>query len=273
MRPSIPCTVLGALILAPPILSAQEPSAPPAVLNIWKESLRIGRAEAHATLESRWADTYRRAGVPVYWLGANTMSGPTEAWFLSGLDGMAQMEALDRAIAASPGLAENDGILSAQDAENISGGRAVFARYRPDLSRPGQRLSAARFMEVFTYRVRPGQESRFEEAAKLYATVSDEAGSALRWSTYQVFSGMPGPAFLVIVMHHSLAGLDPGPESEALQKAVTPARMATFNRLASEGYLSVEGTLLRLAPRMSHLPPEIVAEAPGFWGPPSEREP
>ncbi len=257
---------LAVLPVAADPLPAQAVVPPlPPVLHISREAVIQGRVEAHALLENRWANLYRRAGVPIHWVGATTMTGASEAWFFSGLGSMAEFEERERLYEATEGLSEQEGALLQADAANISGSRGMITRLREDLSQPGGDVATSRYIEVIIFRIRPGHEAKFEELAKLYRTMVGEAKIGTHWATYQVQSGMPAPTFLVLVTRTSLGELDPGPDMQAMQRVMTPARQATMNRLSSEGVLSTENILLRLAPRMSYLPKEMTDRDPAFW--------
>jgi len=243
-----------------------EPNAPP-VLQIGVETIRAGRGSAHTALEQRWAATYKRAGVGVYWIGATTVTGPNEFWWFTGLSSVAELEAQDKAVQDSPGLSAASDLLSQADADNVEGTRDMLARFRPDLSRlGGAPVAQARYFEVIIWRVRPGQDAKFEEAAKLYKTVVTEANAnSAHWATYQIISGMQGPTYLVFVPMKSLGEMDPGPDMAAMEKAMNPARQKQFNDLAAAGYISVTNMILQFQPRMSNAPPDMAAMDPSFW--------
>jgi hypothetical protein len=248
-------------------LAAQgNPSPPPPVLQVEVESVRGGRGPAHAMLEQQWAQTFRQAGVPVYWLGATTETGPNEAWYFTGIEAIGDLEGMDKAVDASPGLGDASDLLREADQENVSSSRSFLARYREDLSRPGpDPVATGRYFEIETYRVRPGHESDFVEAAHLYQTVAKEANASVNWAVYQVVSGMPGPTFVVFTLMKSLSELDPGADAAALQRAFTNDRQKTMSQLASSGIISSTNLILRFQPRMSTLPKEFTDQDPAFW--------
>ena len=248
-------------------LAAQgNPSPPPPVLQVEVESVRGGRARAHTMLEQQWAQTFRQSGVPVYWLGATTDTGPDEAWYFTGIEAIGDIESMDRAIDGSPGLSSSGDLLREADQKNVSSTRTLLARYREDLSRPGpDPVATGRYFELTTYRVRPGHEADFAKGANLFRTIAAEANASAYWAAYEVVSGMPGPTFLVFSLHKSLAELDPGADAPAIQKAMTEARQRTFSEIASAGIISTTSIILRFQPRMSTLPKEFTDLDPSFW--------
>ncbi len=247
-------------------LAAQNPAAAPPVIQVSIETVRAGRAGAHTALEQQWAETFRQANSPAYWLGATTQTGPNEAWYFTPLGAVGELEAQDKAVAAAPGLEAASGLLNHSDAENVSDTRSFIARYREDLSLPGtMSVPTGRYFDVLIFRVRPGHETDFEQAAKLYRTVVTDAKASANWSTYQVQSGMPGPTFMVFRLMKSLTEMDPGPDDAALQKAMTADRLKMLNGFSSAGVISTTDILLRFAPRMSYLPKDFTDQDPSFW--------
>ena len=76
------------LASAPAAAAAQEaaPSqAPPKVLQIFVESVKPGKGSAHEKVEPGWPAAFRKAKWPTHYLAMTSMSGPGEAWFLSGI--------------------------------------------------------------------------------------------------------------------------------------------------------------------------------------------
>ncbi len=86
---------------------------------------------------------------------------------------------------------------------NISSARAILGRYLPDLSNGVPiDLAQMRVWEVLIFKVRPGHEGDFGEAAKLYKSTVQQAKIDAPWATYSVLAGMPGPTFLVSFPSH-----------------------------------------------------------------------
>lgn len=259
--------VVTTTLLSADVLAAQgEPNPPPPVLQVTIESVRSGRGGSHAALEQQWARTFRQSGVPVYWLGTTTETGPNEAWFFTGIGAFADLENMDKAVESSPGLGAASDMLAQADEENVSENRSFVARYRADLSKPGPTAVAnGRYFGITMFRVRPGHEPDFVNAAKLYATVVADAKSSENWAVYQVVSGMPTPTFLVFTLMKSLSEMDPGADAAAMEKAMTADRQKRFGDLASSGIISTTNLILRFAPRMSTMPKEFTDLDPSFW--------
>lgn len=249
-------------------LAAQ--AAPPApYLQIGIEQVKVGRNGHHHELERRWAAAYREAKVPVYWLYTTTVTGPNEGWWFTPLQRIGDIEAQNKAVAAAPGLGRASDLLSEADADNIESARSLLARYRSDLSRPASfPVAQARYFMVVTWRVRPGQESRFEESVKLALSLVNEADPAAHWAVYQVVSGMPEPTYMAFVSMKSMADMDPTEAAiKGWEKVMTPARQKQMSDLAAASTAMQTNVVLAFQPQMSHIPPEMIAQDPDYWTP------
>jgi hypothetical protein len=247
-------------------LSAQAMSPPP-YLQIFQEQVKVGRVGAHPATEAGWPRAFAKAKIQNHYIGMTTLYGPPEAWFASGVRSIAEIDEQNQAIERAPGLNRELDRLAQADAANLSGYRAVLARYQKDLSNgPDINPAEMRIWEVLIFTVRPGHEGNFSEAAKLYRSMVEEAKVDAPWATYEVMSGMPGPVYLVFVPHKTLAEIDPAVGTgAAIEKAMTQETMKKFGSLA-EGYSSIESRIFSVSPEMSYPRPEWVSQDPSFWG-------
>ncbi len=247
-------------------VTAQDSPTP--YLQIFREVVKPGRSGPHLPLEAAWSHAFAKAKVPVYTLAMTTMYGPPEAWFLQGNKSIAEIEEVNKAVDAAPGLGDETDRYAQADAANISSFTAILARYLPDLSNgPNFDPAQMRVWEVLVFQVRPGHEANFDEAAKLYKSTLGQAKVEAPWMTYGVMAGMPGPTYLVFVPHRTLAEVDPATGTgAAIEKAFNEEGMKRLSSLA-EGYASVETLIFGVSPRMSNLSPEFIARDPKFWTP------
>ncbi|MGZ5381184.1 MAG: hypothetical protein ACXWFQ_04945, partial [Thermoanaerobaculia bacterium] len=84
-RISLYSTLLVSLA-AFPLRAAESPgpSAPPKVLQIFREEVKVGKAPAHVKVEKGFVAAFARANWPTHYLAMTTVTGPSEAWFLTG---------------------------------------------------------------------------------------------------------------------------------------------------------------------------------------------
>lgn len=82
--------------------------APPKILNIVREQLIPGKEADYSNLLARIANEYSQRRIPVYWLGAKSLTGDSGAVYLNFFDSFAEAQAvndaLNSAMAANPDL-------------------------------------------------------------------------------------------------------------------------------------------------------------------------
>jgi hypothetical protein len=268
--PAILVTLIQTAVSLPLLTVAvrAQNQAPPNYLQIFREVVKPGRGVPHGELEAAWSQAFGRAKVPLYTVAMTTIFGPSEVWWLQGMDSIAQFDEINKAVEAAPKLRSEIDRYAAADAANISGSTSVLARYLPDLSNPADvDVAAMRVWEVLIFQVRSGYEKNFAEAAKLYKTTLGQAKLNLPWATYAVMAGMPGPTYLVFVPHRALAEIDPSTGTGAeIEKAFNEAAQTRLDSLA-RGYSSTEELVFAVSPEMSNPAPELIARDPKFWAP------
>ncbi len=247
-------------------LSAQN-MGPPPYLQIVREEVKAGHGAPHAQTEAGWPRAFGKAKIANNYIALTTMYGPTEAWFVEGHGSIAEIDAVNKAIEATPGLSQELDRLSMADAAHIGAVRTLLARFSPESSNPGElNLAEARAWEVTVFRVRPGKEASFFEGAKLYQSMVQQAKAEAPWATYEVMAGMPGPTYLVFAPHKTLAEIDPATGAgAAIQKVMNEETMKKFGAL-SEGFISVENFVFAPSPEMSYMSAEWMKQDPKYWG-------
>lgn len=252
--------------------AAQTPGLPttqPALLTIYRETVKPGRAEEHARIEAGWPAAYARANSPDYYLGMVSLTGIPEAWFISPwASHAAQGESMKRD-GANPTLSAELARLSRADAELLESVRIIQAVARPDLS-VGRYpdLSRQRFWDITIFRVRPGHEQEFDAAAKAYGAAAQRAVPNASYRIYQVIAGMPGPTFIVFSSVESFADFDRvmADDMKTMQ-AFTAEEMGVLQKFSRDGMLNAETNRFRLDPRMSYVSAATRATDPAFWNP------
>ncbi|HET7221191.1 MAG TPA: hypothetical protein VFJ02_24215, partial [Vicinamibacterales bacterium] len=122
--------------------------------------------------------------------------------------------------------------------------------------------------EITIFRVRPGHERGFEEAAKAYGSAAKRSAPNTSYRVYQLLAGMPGPTFLVFSSTQSFADLDKAMADDmAIMKGATPEERATLEKFSAEGLVNVETQRFRIDPGMSYVPKDTRTSDPAFWMP------
>jgi hypothetical protein len=257
----------GAQTPAPP-----EEGAPPALLQIEREEVRPGRTAAHAVNEAAWATAYTKAQSPVHWLGMTSVSGPSEAWFLTAHDTFASIEKDQNSTDATPALAAERDRLSAAEGDMLTRTSTVVARYQPALSyQPNVKLPTMRYMTVNLMRVKPGRVAEFRDGWSMIVAAHQKASMDEHWAVYEVESGMPDTTFLFLYARKSLAEIDAsGPMHTATgyRDAVGDSGRRLMNDVSANCLEMTQTQHFRLRPAMSTLSKEW-AETDAFWTTPA----
>lgn len=257
--------------LAPALLGAQAapPAAPPAVLTIYRETVKPGKGAAHDQNEEAWARTLEAAKPPNGYLAASAMSGSPENWYMSLFDNWAALEAANKKTEASPAQLAIGKRFSAMEGDLISDGRQMILTARTDLDYGRADLATSRYFSVTRISVRPGHNAEFEENRKMVKAAHERAGLGDSFSVWQASSGAPAGTYYIFAARKSLSELDEGSAMHS-----TPAYLAALggadgqkkmadNTTAS--VLSSQGDLFAFAPQQSIPPPEWVTADPGYW--------
>jgi hypothetical protein len=247
-------------------LAAQSTGGPPPYLQIFREQVKYGRAGSHVGSEAGWPRAFAKAKIKNNYVALTSTYGPNEAWFVSGHGSVGEIEAINKAIAAAPGLEAELDRLQQADAANVSGSDAILARFVADASNPGEvNLGQIRVWEVTIFRVRPGKQASFFEGAKLFQSVVQQAKVDAPWASFEVQAGMPGPTYLVFSPHKSLSEIDQNSGTgAAIGKAMNQDILKQFGALA-EGFVSEQTIVFTVSPEMSYPMAEWVAQDPAFW--------
>jgi hypothetical protein len=272
---SLYSTLLVSLV-AFPLRAAESPSnAPPKVLQIYREEVKVGKAPAHVKVEKGFVAAMARANWPTHYLAMTTVTGPSEAWFLTGYPSFAAWEKDREDTDKNTALTADLDRLVEKDGELLTNGRSLVAFLREDLSAGGPvDIAKMRYFRLLTFRVRPGHESDFQDAVKIVRSAYEKAKIELPWAVYQISGGMPGPTFMVMAPMKSMSEIDSAiARAGALREAEGPENEKALAKMASDGYATLESNIFAFSPAMSYPSKEFVARDPEFWTPKQEAKP
>jgi len=121
---------------------------------------------------------------------------------------------------------------------------------------------------VTIFRVRPGRESDFEAAAKVYGAATDRAATGVGYRVYQITAGMPEPTFLVFASVESYAQFDGMMASgQQTMQSLTPDERVTMQKFLTEALVNSETNRFALNPTMSYVSAATRATDAAFWMP------
>ena len=244
---------------------------PPKVLQIIREDVKPGKDAAHEKVEAGWPRAFSSVKSPTHYLAMVAVTGPSEAWFLTGFDSLAALEnnRLDneKDLALTAQLDQ----LSDKDGELLTGIRNVVARFREDLSyrASGVNIGQMRYFYVTTNRIRLGHDDEYVQANKIVREAHEKANVPESWAVYQVISGMPSGTYLTFQPLKSLAEVDAFPEThgKAYKEATGDEGRQKLRELTNSGSLSSETTIFAFSPKMSYASKEMASADPDFWNP------
>ena len=245
------------------------PKTQPNLITIFQEDVKVGRGPEHAKHEAGFPAAYEKSKSPYYYLAMTSVTGHSQAWYISPWESHA-------AIGESMKREDSDPVLSAElarlgrlDAEYINSFRIVQAAARTDLSFGAfPDLNKTRFFEITTFRIRPGHEPQFDEAAKVYAAAAKRVAPKTSYRIYDVMAGMPAPTIIIISSVEKYADFDQTlADGKAIWKGFTPDEMGVMQKFATEGLISEESNRFRLDPGQSYVSKETRAQNPEFWNP------
>jgi hypothetical protein len=262
---------LAALFLgvAGSIFAQGLPTTQPNYLYIVREEVKIGRSAEHEKLEAGWPAAYEKAKSTDYYVAFESITGPSEAWFVAPYDSHAALGETMKREDTDPVLSAELNRLSRADAEHVNSVRVIFARGRKDLSHGAfPDIGKVRFSEISWFRVRPGHEAGFEAAAKAYGAAAQRSAPNVAYRVYEIIAGAPSPTYLVFSSVSSFAEFDQMMAAgDKVMTSFTPQEGAAMQSFFKEGLINFETHRFRINPVMSYVPKETRAEDPDFWMP------
>ena len=265
--------ILLFLTLALPLIAqTAEKSGAPNLIQIYREDVKPGKAAAHAKLESGWPAASRKAHATSYYLAATTMTGPTEAWFITPYDSLEAMEKADQFSHANPSYQAELDRLSAADGEYINSSRSIVAAFVPALSyRPQVKIGEYRYFMLDTVRVKLGHGKEFGDLRKGINAAHEKAGLDEHMLVYAVISGAPAGTYLIFQPAKSLAESDAAVkthgEGSAYAAAIGDEGRKQARDFALNDELLFQRDWMAFSPAMSFVSPETIAAAPAYWSP------
>ena len=251
---------------------APDPNAPPAILTIFRESIKIGKNAAHEVNEQAWAGVLAKAKWETGWLGTTALTGPNEAWYFTGYPSWEAFAKDTTAKEAAESLAATRP-LAALDGDFVTNTSQIVARYRAGMSyQATANLGTMRYFTINTVRVKPGYEADFAERWRAIVAAHKDAKMDEHWAVFSVTAGAPNGTFLFIYARKTLAELDAAGglhTSDAYRDAMGEAGRAKTLDMTREAVEMDTTNHFAFSPKMSYVPKAWVDADPTFWTPPA----
>ncbi len=278
MNVSVRFLFMAAIALSGASLAiAQQPASAdsmpvPKVITITREYVKPGRTGEHAKVESTFARAFAQANVQYRYLAMASITGPDEAWFISGYDSFADMEKADTSIMGNAALMSQFDRMAPADGDLLSGSDRIIASYRQDLSYHSEgsdSLAQMRYFDVDIAHVRPGHMKEYEEIIKLFKAASDKANTGDHFEAFEVQSGAPEGTILFFSGRKSLAIFDQFQETygKKFDDALGESGQKKMRELQAASVEREEDRLFAFSPRMSYVPDSWIKADPSFWQP------
>ena len=103
------------------------PQMPPKVIGIGREEVKPFLDAAHVKVEAEWNSLFVKANWPVHQLAMTSMSGPPEAWFISGYESFAAIEKANQEFEKRPTLGADVARMGKLDNALINSTRGILA--------------------------------------------------------------------------------------------------------------------------------------------------
>jgi len=130
-------------------------------------------------------------------------------------------------------------------------------------------LADVRFVEIITWRVKPGQEQNFMKAGGIVIGAHREAKTDFHFVTYRVLGGTLNGTFITLSSAKTLREIEPEPAQMASYTKALSDKMGDLTKLTGEALMNSETNIYRIVPTMSAVPDEwMQGENRAFWSAP-----
>lgn len=254
------------VLVMPLIMMAQTgeySNHPPKVLVIGREDVKPGKSIAHEKSETAWTQAFVHSKWPTYFLGMNSITGPSQVWFLIGYNSFADMEKDTLAQRKSAALTAAQNRYSPAESEYLEGGRQLMAELREDISyRPNFNLAEMRYFRVRTSRVKFGHDADYVELRKMLNAAFERTGSKQSVVTFYVTGGAPAGTYITFYPSKSAAAWD---QPTSLRE-MFGGDYDKFMSLVDKAVSGYEDNYFEFSSTMSYPSPQMIA-ADKWWAP------
>ena len=244
-------------------------SGPPKVLEIQREFLKPGKAGMiHDKSESHFVQDFARAKWPTHYIALNSMSGRARALYLTGYPSFEAWDKDNKAMEANPALSAEIDRDAVNDGELQSDFDQTVFYYDEDMSyRPDADLAHDRYLEISVYKLKPGHQKDWEDAAKLVIAATKKAGTSAHWAMYEIAYG-GGDEYVIFSGDKSMSEIDTGyAEGKKFDDAMGDEGMKKLDDLVRASVDSAHSELFEINPRQSYAPEDWIKADPEFWKP------
>jgi hypothetical protein len=253
------------------VCSAQETATTlPKVLVIEREYMKPGKTGmVHEKAESAFVEAMAKAKSPTHYFALTSMSGTQRALFLISYPSFEAWQKEEETMstnAAFGAAMDHAGLVDGELQTSRDDG--VLVRMDEYSLNPRADLSGMRYMEISSYKVKPGKQQEFMEAVKLVKAAYEKVPGT-HWGFFRLAYGNDsGGVYLVLQAHKSLAELDEGMDIEKkFVSAMGEDGMKKLEDLVAQSEEWSQHQLLAFNGAMSYVSDEWIKADPTFWKP------
>ncbi len=249
---------------------AGDNAAPPKYLWTQHVTLAGDKIANYSTLVTQFRRAAETSKANVNWIAASNLTGEVrQVHFISFYDNLAAIETdMPAYKSIEDELKQKNPNFSAEAGAAELEPRSTIARYLPELSYQPDKVafSDAKWWEITTVYIKPGQRSAFTELVKQEQELLQKSGAEEHFLMYYLFAGMPTPggAYYIVIPRKSLAEMDVD-NSSKMKDLITPLIRQHIDKMAGEIITRIETNLLMVRPDMSRPPQTFLASNPDFW--------
>jgi hypothetical protein len=248
----------GLILLLAGCAQAQGPTDVPPILQV----IRKPGTGGNGTIRP-----YNGAKAAVEVVGMTAITGLPETWGIELHQSFAEIEDLDRAIAATAVRGSTYAEPSQEDL--LAPTRTMILLYQPGWSyRPQEairRLPRAHYFHVSIYRMKAGSDSDLGDLMRLRWREMDSVNLDRPDLVYRVVSGAPSGTYIILAPMISLKAMDDGVAKLPVFAEPLATAEAAAGKNAASQELSREHFLFRVEPGQSYVSEEFSGVDPGFW--------
>ncbi len=275
------------LLLAAPAPAQDAPGGPPRYFLIEREVLKPGAAPAHERDSNNFARLLTNArGVAgesrYYRIGMTPVAGnQNEVIYVfpfNSLDDIAKYNSDIERWMTRPG--DQNAFFTRISAE---GGRSSQPSVGDDfhmlqtsmIAEPVAELSynprpnpgEMRYVEVTTFRVKPGQEQNFLKGGRMYVGAHREAKTGAHFLTYRIIGGALDGTYMTFSSFRTLSELAPSEAERGAWAKAMGDKLSELQKISSEVFINTETNVYAIRPTMSAVPDSFMQDAAdrNFW--------
>lgn len=251
-------------------MNADGTNPPPKVLLIQREFVKPGKTGmVHDRSESAFVRAMSEAKSQSHYFGMTSLSGQSRALFFVPYDSFEAWEKDNQSIEHNATLSAALDHATAADGDLLSSYDSSVWTFNPEQSlNASVKIAEMRYMELTTFKVRPGHRREWGELVKLYQQGYEKVPNA-HWATFEgMYGGDLGGVYLVAIPMRSMSEIDQSmSDSKQFEAALGESGLKRLGELTAACVESEATNLFLFNPKMSYVPEAWVKADPGFWKP------